>query len=30
VIDGGETVEFDSKITKDSLATFVNTVLTDA
>jgi thiol-disulfide isomerase/thioredoxin len=30
VIDGGETVEFDSKITKDSLATFVNTVVTDA
>lgn len=30
VIDGGETVEFDSKITKDSLATFVNTILADA
>lgn len=30
IIDGGETVEFDSKITKDSLATFVNTVVTDA
>ena len=30
VIDGGETVEFDSKISKDSLVTFVNTVVTDA
>jgi thioredoxin-related protein len=30
VIDGGETVEFDSKITEDSLATFVNTILADA
>lgn len=30
VIDGGETIEFDSKITKDSLDTFVNTVMIDA
>jgi len=29
VIDGGETIEFDSKITQDSLATFVNTVMID-
>lgn len=28
VIDGGETIEFDSKITKDSLHTFVTTVIT--
>ena len=27
VIDGGETIEFDSKITKQSLSTFVNTVI---
>ena len=27
VIDGGETVEFDSKITKDALVTFINTVV---
>ena len=30
VIDGGETVEFDSKITKDSLHKFVTTVITPA
>jgi thiol-disulfide isomerase/thioredoxin len=30
VIDGGETIEFDSKISKDSLVTFVNTVVSDA
>lgn len=28
VIDGGETIEFDSKITKGSLHTFVTTVIT--
>lgn len=28
VIDGGETIEFDSKITKDSLYKFVTTVIT--
>ncbi len=28
VIDGGETIEFDSKITKSSLHTFVTTVIT--
>ncbi len=28
VIDGGETIEFDSKITKDSLHKFVTTVIT--
>jgi len=29
VIDGGETIEFDSKITKDSLHKFVTTVITN-